>query len=326
MSKRDYYEVLGLKKGASDSDIKKAYRSLAKKLHPDAGGNDESFKELSEAYETLSDSDKKANYDNFGHQTEQRQRSSRTERYYHNYRQEQKVGDNMNLLIKITLEEAFTGVKKTYKYKRNDKCDVCSGHGGADVQECPSCNGRGFIIQQIQTPMGVFSNMFPCHNCDGNGSTVKTPCDTCKSTGLKSVEETIEVNIPPGVQEGMTFVMAGKGNAIKGGECGNLHINIMELPHDLYVRNGNDLKMTLKLSYSQLVLGDKIDIQTIEGSKIRISVPEHSDVGTNLRIQNKGMKAYGKDNRGDLILSLGIDIPKTITSEAKEMLEKLKKL
>ena len=326
MSKRDYYEVLGLKKGASDSDIKKAYRSLAKKLHPDAGGDEEAFKELSEAFEVLSDSDKKSNYDNIGHQSQQR-RGSRSERRYHNFHPEQRAGDNITLLIKITLEESFTGTKKTYKYKRNDKCDICSGHGGTDIHECSSCGGRGFIIQQIQTPMGVFSNMFPCGNCNATGLIVKTPCDTCKGSGLKSIEETIDVNIPSGVQEGMTFIMTGKGNAIKGGgEVGDLHINILELPHDVYVRNGNDLKITLKLSYSQLVLGDKVDMQTIEGTKIRITIPEHSDVGSNLRIQNKGMKAYGKDNRGDVVITLGIDIPKTISSEAKEIIEKLKNL
>jgi len=232
----------------------------------------------------------------------------------------------MSMVIKLTLEEIYNGIKKIYKYKRNGKCDICDGHGGTDSDNCNVCGGSGLIMRVFNTPMGSIRQVIPCTTCDGIGLKYKTPCTSCKSTGLKSVEETIEINVPSGVQEGMTFIMSGKGHAIKGGITGDLHINVMELPHKLYTRSGSDLKMNLKLTYSQLVLGDKVDIDTIEGGKIRVTIPEHSDVGTNLKVQNKGLKPYGKDNRGDMMINLAISIPKQISETTREMLTKLKDL
>jgi molecular chaperone DnaJ len=325
MSKGDYYEILGVKREASIDEIKKAYRRLAKELHPDVNPDnkeaEERFKEVSEAYEHLSDQTKRAKYDQFGHNVGSGRHSSR---YEHVMRRQPVVGETMSLLLKLTLEEIYSGVKKHYKYKRNDKCDTCSGIGGTDIQNCGTCGGNGVVASQINTPFGNFTQVLPCNACGGNGTTYKIECKTCKGSGVKSVEETINVDIPSGVQEGMTFVMAGKGHAVKGGECGDLHINIMELPHKQYSRSGSDLKMNLKLSYSQLVLGDKVDIDTIDGGKIRITVPEYSDVGTNLKVQNKGLKPYNKDTRGDIIITLGISIPKEINETMKDLLTKLK--
>jgi len=326
MSKRDYYEVLGVKRGASINEIKKAYRRLAKELHPDVNPDnkvaEESFKEVSEAYEHLSDETKKSKYDQFGHNVG----SGRQSRYYEqSVRRQPVVGETMSLLLKLTLEEIYSGVKKRYKYKRNDKCDICAGVGGTDTQDCPTCGGNGLIINQVNTPFGNFTQAFPCNVCGGSGTSYKIECKTCKGSAVKLVEENIEVDIPSGVQEGMTFVMSGKGHAVKGGECGDLHINIMELSHKQFIRSGSDLRMNLKLSYSQLVLGDKVDIDTIDGGKIRITIPEYSDVGGNLKVQSKGLKAYGKDVRGDIIITLGISIPKEINETMKDLLIKLKK-
>lgn len=339
MSKRDYYEVLGVQKGAQPDEIKKAYRKLAKEFHPDKNQGDKEaenkFKEISEAYEHLSDADKKAKYDRFGHGGGQgggfgsRNMEDIYEQFGHMFgRQSQqprvRVGDNMSLVLKLTLEEIFTGIKKTYKYTRNVTCGDCNGHGGSDVHDCPDCNGTGLRTQVYQTPMGYVQQQSACGSCDATGKKYKTACTSCGGKGLKNVEETIEVEIPAGVQEGMAFVMAGKGHGVKSGIEGDLHIKIMELQHKTYTRSGADLKMNLKLNYHQLVLGDKVEIDTIEGGKIRMSIPESSDVGSNLRIPFKGIKLYGKESRGDVIVTLGIDIPKNPSDSVKEAVINLK--
>jgi len=338
MSKRDYYEVLGVQKGAQPDEIKKAYRKLAKEFHPDKNQGDKEaenkFKEISEAYEYLSDADKKAKYDRFGHGGDNNGFGGRNmqdiyEQFGHMFgRQTQqpsvRVGSNMSLILKLTLEEIFTGVKKTYKYTRNIGCVDCGSHGGTDTHDCSDCNGTGVRTQVFQTPMGYVQQQSACTSCDATGKKYTTACKSCGGKGLKNVEETIEVEIPAGVQEGMAFVMNGKGHGVKSGIEGDLHIKIMELPHKTYVRSGADLKLNLKVNYHQLVLGDKIEIDTIEGGKIRMSVPEGSDVGSNLRVPFKGIKLYGKESRGDVIVTLGVDIPKNPSDSVKEAVINLK--
>ncbi len=326
MSKIDYYESLGVKKDASEGEIKKAYRKLAKELHPDVNPNnkeaEERFKQVSEAYEHLSNAEKKAKYDQFGH-GRQPQRHSHTD---YSVQKPIRKGSTMTLTIKLTLEEIHTGVKKSYRYRRDDNCGDCGGHGGTNIENCSICGGNGVVIEAFNTPFGTFRNMRGCTACDGIGTMPSVPCKSCNSTGVKQTDDTIEVDIPSGVQEGQTFVMYNKGNSLKSGEPGDLHIKFMELPHKTYVRTVSDLKMTTKLNYSQLVLGDKIDIDTIEGGRIRITVPEYSKVGTNLRIPNKGMKIFGKDGRGELIITLDIIIPTKISDEERDILNKLKEI
>lgn len=326
MSKRDYYESLGVKKDASAEDIKKSYRKLAKELHPDANPDnkeaEERFKEVSEAYEHLSSPEKKAHYDRFGHSNGRQQQQSYASRGFRFTKQVFR-GQDMTLTVKLTLEEIFTGLKKTYKYKRSDKCDDCGGHGGTELVNCGTCDGNGMVMQEINTPFGQIMNPIVCWICEGRGTIANKACSTCSSSGVKVVEETIDVTIPSGVQEGMTFVMSSKGHAIKGGENGDLHINIMEVPHKTFVRNVNELKMNLKLSYKQLVLGDKVEIPTIDGA-IRVNIPSHTKVGANLRIPNKGMKAFNSDTRGELIIGVDIEIPQSITDEQKALIEQLK--
>jgi molecular chaperone DnaJ len=336
MGKKDYYEILGLKKDATGDEIKKAYRKLAKTYHPDKNPNDstaeEKFKEISEAYEHLSDSNKKAKYDQYGHNTHQHQDFGRRGfgggfgdfGFGGSNEPEPRVGNDKTLLLKLTLEEIYTGITKRFKYKRTDKCDTCHGHGGSDIDDCGTCNGSGMFYRVMNTPIGHMRQAMTCPNCSGIGRKYKNPCGSCNQSGLKTIEEVIEIEIPSGVQEGMSFIMNGKGDGIKSGENGDLVINIMELPHDLYIRTGNDLKMTLKLNYAQLVLGDKIELETIDGKKIRLDIPKFSDVGSNLRIPTKGMKFFKNDNLGDLVLSLGINIPKEIDSETENILTQLK--
>ena len=333
MSKKDYYDVLELKKGATIDEIKKSYRKLAKKYHPDINPDDKSaedkFKEISEAYETLSDTDKKQKYDQFGHGG-QPQNPFGGRGGFGNFdfggfnHPVERVGESMNLLLKLTLEEIHTGVKKKYKYNRNDSCGVCSGHGGTDIDDCTTCNGIGNITRIMNTPIGQIRQSQTCPTCSGIGKSYKVQCGSCNGSGTKTIEEVIEIDIPAGVQEGMTFVMSGKGQAVKSGKSGDLLINVMELPHSDYIRNGNDLRMTLKLKFPQLVLGDKVEVETIDGGKIRVSIPEFSDVGSNLRINGKGMKFYNQNQRGDIVITLSVDIPKEIDDDIKSLLIDLK--
>jgi len=326
MAKKDYYEILGVAKNVSQEDLKKVYRELTKKWHPDKNqGNpeaEEKFKEITEAYEILSDTDKRAKYDRFGNSS-----GFQNINFSHDFQQRRvRYGENMILNIKVTMEEIFTGVNKQYKYRRNDKCSECSGIGGTKQKTCGVCNGSGMVSQVIETPVGLFRQMMPCNYCDTLGFIVEDACKKCSGSGVVSVEETIDVSIPRGVQSGMTFVMPSKGHAIKAGECGDLHINITEITHKLYTRVRNDLKITLNLSYPQLVLGDKVEIDTIEGGRIRISIPEHTSVGANLKIPSKGLYGYKEATRGDMIVSIGLNIPKVITDEERELLEKLKNI
>jgi len=334
MSKKDYYEILGLTSNATSDEIKKAYRSLAKLYHPDKNQGDkeaeERFKEISEAYEILSDEQKKAKYDRYGHVSGNGGGGGGYEAAFDEFFRRQsrqvRVGENMVLNIKLTLEEMFNGVKKIYKYNHTISCVDCGGHGGNNVTTCPECNGSGQTIRVIQTPIGYMQHSATCSRCDGSGKTYETACKTCHGHGVQNFEETVNVDVPKGVHGGSTFVMAGKGQAIKGGINGDLHINVIELKHNIFVRNGDDLKMTLKLSYPQLVLGDKVEINTIEGKQIRINVPPHSEVGSNLKITGKGMNFFQHEGRGDLVISLGVEIPKKLTDEQKELLEKLKEI
>lgn len=333
MNKKDYYEVLGVKKDANASEIKKAYRTLAKELHPDKGGDENAFKEVNEAYEVLSDNDKKQNYDRFGHGGQQQQQQRNPFGGFGGFggfdfngfqQPTERFGDNMSLNVRLSLEDIYTGIKKTYKYSRNDSCDSCGGHGGTDIDNCGSCNGSGVITRVLQTPIGMMQQSMPCPTCSGLGKTYKVQCGKCGGSGTKNIEEKIDIDIPSGVQQGMTFVMKGKGHAIKGGHCGDLIINIQELLHKTYERSGNDLKLNLKVNYPLLILGGKVEIETIDGGKIRVSIPEYSDVGSNLRIQKKGMKFYGQDQRGDVIITLNVEIPKKLDDDTKALLIDLK--
>lgn len=333
MAKKDYYEILGVKKDASSDEIKNAYRTLAKKWHPDKNQNnkeaEEKFKEISEAYEHLSDKNKKAKYDRFGHDYNGGSYNHQNP-FADLFRQNKKqvrVGENMNLVLKLTLEEIYSGVKKRYKYKRTESCSGCSGHGGTGTHNCKTCDGSGVVVGNVMnTPFGYIQQTYTCNACDGVGTTYDVKCNTCSGKGVTELEETIEINVPHGVFNGMTFVMQGKGHAIRNGQTGDLHINVMELPHKVFTRVNDDLKMNLKLSYSQLVLGDKVDIETVDGGKIRVNIPPLSDVGNNLKIQNKGLKPYDAETRGDLIVNLSIKMPTSVSDSEKELLEKLKEV
>ena len=332
MSKKDYYEILGVKKDASSDEIKKAYRTLAKNWHPDKNQDnkeaEEKFKEISEAYEHLSNNDKKAKYDRFGHASNGgfNPPTDNIYDFFKNRNKQVRVGENMTLVLKLTLEEIYNGIKKRYKYKRTQSCGGCNGHGGTGTQDCKTCGGAGIITKILNTPIGYIQQSFECNVCDGIGTSYDVKCGVCSGSGVTEIEETIEIDVPHGVFNGVTFVMQGKGHAIRSGQTGDLHITVMELQHKVFTRVNDDLKMNLKLTYPQLVLGDKVEIDTIDGGRIRVNIPPFSDVGTSLKVQNKGLKPYEAENRGDLMVNLTIDMPKSISDSEKELLVRIKDL
>lgn len=333
MAKRDYYEVLGVPKNASQDEIKKAYRKKSKLMHPDVGGDELAFQELNEANEHLSDKDKRVKYDQFGHDAPRHQSfdNSAFDEFFRRatggfggFRKQEIKGDNMHLTIKLTLEEIFTGVTKKFKYKRQHNCSICEGKGGKGVLQCPKCSGTGTFTNVFKSQFGTHVNHTTCDLCGGHGEVVEEECGTCKGCGLQLVEDTVNIDIPAGVSDNMTMNMTGMGNSIKNGTAGDLIVSIMELPHEKFVRNGNDLKYCLKLNYPQLILGDKVEVGTIEGTRIRIEVQEYTKVGAILRIPNKGMKLLQSEGRGDLLLNVELEMPSLITDEEKELVKSLK--
>lgn len=338
MSKRDYYEVLEIPRTATEDEIKKAYRKKALNIHPDKGGDEEAFKELAEAYEILSNEDKKNNYDRFGHSAPQ-QHINPMDIFQEFLRRNgmggmggfqqsprQRQGSNFNLIVKLTLEEIFSGVTKKFKYKRNLHCSVCSGKGGTGSKICSTCNGNGTVLHVIQVPHGIIQQAVECNVCHGDGYTLENICVTCGGEGVSNLEDTVEVVIPSGVVDGMSFGLQGKGNAIRNGTIGDLIMTISEIPHNIFVRNGNDLKVNMKFSYPQLVLGDKVEIPTIEDTRIRISLPEFSKVGDTLRMRNKGMIQMNSEIRGDMLVVIDLTIPTQLGDEERHLIEQLKKV
>jgi molecular chaperone DnaJ len=328
MSKRDYYEVLGITKTATADEIKKAYRKLSKQTHPDVGGDAEAFKEIAEAYEVLSDDNKKSKYDVYGHAGPQQQAYDPMQDFMRRsgFGMRQNKGQNMNLTVKLTLEDIFNGVTKKFKYHKRGDCGTCSNKGGTGVKPCSHCNGAGVVMEVFRTQFGEIRNASTCEVCQGSGNTYETICHTCGGEGTINIEEQIEVNVPSGVVDGMAFVMQGKGHSIKNGTAGDLVITIIELRHDKFLRVGNDLKIKVPLEYYQLILGDKVEIPTIEGGKIRATVNPYSKVNEILRIPTKGMRQLNSTNRGDMLLELGLIVDSTIGTEELELINQLKNL
>lgn len=330
MVRKDYYEILGLTSDATESDIKRAYRKLAKEWHPDVNKNEEAevkFKEIAEAYEILSDETKRRNYDTYGHVDNDNMGgfNSAFNGFSSRFRRSRPVpvGSDLSINIPLTLEELHSGIERTYKFQRQIICNDCEGKGGADIETCETCKGQGQVYSSINTPMGNFQTISTCSACGGHGTTIKTPCNTCSGHGTITNEESLDVTTPKGAMNGTQHIMQGFGDAVKGGVNGNLFINIVEIKHKTFTRIKNDLKQTLNVPYTTLVLGGKADVDTIDGNKIRINIPPHSDVGATLRISGKGMHVYNTENRGDMLINLGLTVPKTITDEQKELLEKL---
>jgi molecular chaperone DnaJ len=361
MSKRDYYEVLGVGKGSSADEIKKAYRKVAMQYHPDRNPGDkaaeEKFKEAAEAYEVLSDTDKKAQYDRYGHAgvsgngrgfgggggmnmedifsqfgdifgedifsgffggQQQRGRGGQRSRGVR--------GSNLRVKLKLTYEEIAKGVTKNIKVKKYVPCTTCGGTGAKDkgsVQTCQTCGGSGQVRKVQQTFLGQMQTVTTCPTCNGEGSTITAKCTSCKGDGRLYGEETVSIDIPAGVQEGMQLNIGGKGNAgERGGMAGDLIILIEEEPHKELHREGLNVAYELHLSFTDAVFGVQVEVPTIDG-KAKIKIPAGTQSGKIFRLKGKGFPAVNSYEKGDQLIHVNIWTPQHLSAEEKAALEKL---
>ena len=335
MSVKDYYSILGVNENASPDEIKKSYRKLAIQYHPDKNPNnkeaEEKFKEISEAYDVLSDSNKKNEYDNIrkyggnmgGGFGSMEDFMSRFGFGRNTMRRPNIKGQDLRINVELTLEEIYRGINKTIKYKRRSSCNSCSGTGGKQ-DSCGNCGGVGFSREVQRDGFGnTHMTVGTCQNCGGTGKIIIEPCSNCNGESWKLVDETLEVNLPQGVEDGMMFAKKGFGNHIRNGTPGDLFIIITEKPHSIFTRSGIDLSTNVELTYPELILGSEKEVKTIDGN-IKINIPKNTKPNQVLRIRQKGLKI--NNNIGDLMLTINLEMPKIVTNEYKETLEKLKNI
>ncbi len=360
MAKRDYYEILGVSKNATPEEIKKAYRQKALKYHPDKNPNDstaeEKFKEAAEAYEVLSNPDKKARYDQYGHAglgnnfgsggfgggmsmedifsqfgdifgsafggfggfgRSGRSSSRRVNR-----------GSNLRIKVKLTLEEILKGVEKKVKVNKYVPCKECSGSGakaGSSFKTCSTCNGMGQVTRVTNTFLGQMQTTSTCPSCGGEGKVITEKCTACYGNGIVKDQEIIKINIPPGVAEGMQLSLSGKGNAAaRGGIPGDLIVVVEEQKHEQLIRDGNNLLFEQYISMPDAILGKTIEVPTLEG-KARIKIEPGTQSGKVLRLKGKGLPPLNAYGRGDLLVSINVWTPQNISKEEKSILSELNK-
>jgi len=363
MTKRDYYEVLGVEKNASKDELKKAYRKLAMQYHPDRNPDnkeaEDKFKEAAEAYEILSDDDKKARYDRFGHEgvktngfgsqgfsdvndifshfsdifggasifddffggTQQRGRGRR--------RSTGTPGSDLRVTLKLTLEEIASGVNKKIKIKKQVRCSNCNGSGaeaGTSNKTCPVCNGAGEVKQVSRSVFGQFVNIAACSNCNGEGTVIDVPCKKCMGDGRVNDDVTVSINVPAGVHEGSYMTMRGEGNSGKrGGQPGDIIVIFQEIPHEYFTRDGDDIVYDLFISYPNAVLGVDVEVPTLNG-KARLKIDPGTTHGKLLKMRDKGIRHLNHSGSGDQLVRVNIDIPKKLNSKEKELLKELSEL
>jgi molecular chaperone DnaJ len=360
MTKRDYYEILGVSRSASQEDIKKAYRQMALKYHPDRNpGNkeaEEKFKQAAEAYEVLGDPEKRRRYDQYGHEgmrgTNYREFHDindifstfgdifgsgfggsifeevfGTETRTRQRRSHQGTpGSDLKVTIRLTLEEIATGVEKKIKVKKLKTCDVCRGTGaksGTGTTTCPQCNGTGELRQVSRSMFGQFVNITTCPTCSGEGRIIKEPCSNCYGEGRIQGETTIKVNIPAGVADGNYIPLRGQGNAgQRGGPPGDLIVVIEEQPHPYFSRNGDDIVYDLNISYPSAVLGGEVEVPTLNG-KARLTIDPGTPGGRILRMRERGLPHLNGYGRGDQLVRINIWVPTKVNSKERELLKQL---
>jgi molecular chaperone DnaJ len=353
--KRDYYEVLGLQKGASDDEIKKAYRRIAKECHPDLHPDDKAaearFKEANEAYAVLSDPDKKAKYDQFGFAGVDPSygagagggfngdfsdlgdifgdifggfgfgggSSSRTQQ-----RNGPQRGESLRVRVTISFEEAAFGCKKDVTITRVDQCSDCKGSGcasGTTAEVCPECHGSGSVRTQQRTAFGVFQSTSGCPKCGGSGKIIHSPCPTCHGNGSIRVQKTLSVSIPAGIDNGETISLRGQGNSGKnGGPAGDLLITVQVRPSAVFQREGSNIYITTTLSFVQAALGTEIQVPTLDGD-VSLTIPEGTQTGSVFRLRGKGVPSLRGGMRGDQFVTVNLETPKSLTARQKELLQ-----
>ncbi len=326
-TKRDYYEILGIERNASDEDIKKAFRKLAFKYHPDHNHDDssgEAFKEINEAYEVLSDHDKRAAYDRYGHAGIEGAGGRGFEGMDFggfgdifdaffggattSTRQGPVQGADQRANLTITFEEAAFGSEKNVKVSRIENCSVCHGLGskpGVDPVRCPTCNGTGQIRRVQQSIFGRFTNITTCSHCRGTGTIITEPCPQCRGSGKERFERNINVRIPAGVDDGSQIIMRGEGDSgSRGGPAGNLYITLTVKPHEFFLRHGDDIIYELPINIVQAALGDEVEVPSLVG-KTKIKIPPGSQTGKLFRLKGQGISHLNRGGRGDQISPSG---------------------
>ena len=362
--KRDYYEVLGVSKEASEDEIKKAYRKIAIKYHPDRNPGDkeaeEKFKEAAEAYSVLSDQQKRQQYDQFGFDGPNMGGGfggfggggfSMDDIFSmfgdvfggHGFggfstgfggggrtRHAQYRGADLRLKVRLSLNEVANGVTKKFKVRKDITCQHCHGTGaeaGSGSETCPNCHGQGYVVKTVRTMLGMMQTQTECPTCHGEGTVIKNKCHECGGTGVVKGDEVVEINIPAGVAEGMVVNVPGKGNAGQhNGVSGNIQVYIEEESNDTFVRDGQDVIYNLLLDFPTAALGADVEIPTIEGSKLKIKIEPGTQPGKTLRLRGKGLPAVqGYGNgSGDLVVNISVYVPKELSRSEKETLEHLR--
>ena len=361
-TKRDYYDILGLKKGASVSEVKTAYKKLAKKYHPDLNkdsGAEEKFKETLEAYQTLSDSKKKANYDQFGHAAEGFQgfqgfRGGGETRDFdfdfgnifgggESFGGMEDIlrafggsgpgrgaarparGANLRIDLSISFEEAVFGTEKTVELTRIENCKECKGKGGFGEETCGQCNGAGIIREQRKTMFGTFVTQGTCPRCGGKGRTIKTVCKKCEGKGRTKTKREIKIKIPAGIDTGNHLNLRGEGNAgINGGPAGDLFAVIFVETDKIFKRDGPDIYAEMPISFSEAALGTNLDVPTLR-EKATIKIPNGTQTGTIFRLKSKGIKNLGETGHGDEYVKIIVQTPSKMNKKQKELFEQLAK-
>lgn len=348
MSKRDYYEILEISRTATEVEIKAAYRKLAIKHHPDKNPNDhtaeEKFKEAAEAYSVLSDPQKRAAYDRFGHQGVGSGAGAGFNPGFSNIedifdlfgfgdmfggsrggnstRTSAQRGADLRYDLEISLEEAAAGVEEKLRIPRLEKCDECSGTGaeqGSSAETCQTCSGSG----QTRYQQGFFSVMRTCPNCAGKGQIIKNPCKKCRGAGRVEKEKTLEVKIPAGVETGSRLRINGEGEAgANGGPSGDLFVVIHVKEHEIFERQGANLYSAAPISFAQAALGAEIEVKTLDGEE-KLKIPAGTQTGTVFRIKSQGMPSLGGRGKGDLYVAVTLITPKSLTKEQRKLLEQL---
>lgn len=351
---KSYYDILGVSKDASESEIKSAYRKLAKKYHPDLNPGDqqaaEKFKEINEAYEALSDPQKRANYDrfgtadpgaaggfdfgNFGGFSTSFSGGGFFEDIINMFtgtdsaQRPQRRPSDISISITLTFEEAFFGTSKDITIQRTERCEDCRGTGaknGTEYTTCPECNGSGRVQYAQNTLFGRMVNTRTCGTCSGTGKKIKQTCSGCKGKGTIKKNRVIKINIPAGIDNGQIMTVQNEGNGTAdSAKRGNLVIAVTVLPHKLFTRKGYDLYADIPIAFTQAILGDKIKIKTLKGD-VTLNIPEGTQTNTVFKMRGEGMKMLRRDSYGDLYLKVIIELPKNLKGDQKELIKNLHK-